>query len=122
MIEISSQIQVSKSYWRQKKTNIRVYAVKSDDDPKTRIQNLGKTKKTSIRIYAVKSDDDPKLWIHNLGKTKKNQYPGLCRKKRWWSKALNPKPREDQKTSIRVYAVKSDDDPNQKTHYPKPVP
>ena len=43
------------------KTNIRDYAVKSDDDPKPTIQNLRKTKpKTNIRDYAVKSDDDPK--------------------------------------------------------------
>ena len=43
-----------------KRTNIRIYAVKSDDDPKTRNPNLPKTKKTNVRVYAVKSDDDPK--------------------------------------------------------------
>ena len=27
---------------------------------KPKIQNLEKTKKTNVRVYAVKSDDDPK--------------------------------------------------------------
>ena len=34
-------------------------------------------------------------------------------------KALNPKPKEDQRKPVsRIYAVKSDDDPNQETNYP----
>jgi hypothetical protein len=83
-----SQIQVSKSYKRQNKTSIRVYAVKSDDDPKAWILNLEKTNKTSIRVYAVKSDDDPKALNPKPREDQQNQYPGLCRKKRWWSKSL----------------------------------
>ncbi len=50
----------------QQKTNIRNYAVKSDDDPKTN--------KTNILVYALKSDDGERPTKTNIQE--------LCYKKR----------------------------------------
>jgi len=48
-----------------RKTNVRVYAFKSDDDSKTKlIQNLKENQqKPMSRVYAFKSDDDSKNQI-----------------------------------------------------------
>jgi len=44
---------------------------------------LRKPKKPIIRVYALKSDDDPKPRLKlKPRKTKKNQCPDLCLKKR----------------------------------------
>ena len=73
MLAKDQQKPISRSYAlkgddvpKTNKTNILVYALKSDDGEKP-------TKPIS-RSYAIKGDDVPK--------TKQDQYPCLCRKKR----------------------------------------
>ena len=62
MIEdIAGQIlQLNPTSWTKTKKPISWdYAVKSDDDSKTEIHNPEEDQKSKIRVYAIKSDDDP---------------------------------------------------------------